>query len=142
MPHLAGCSPTDVAVAGVSKICVCARLISAGEIELRSKLVRNALVLNEAVLARRSDGLLIEALGLQFPAFDAGYLGADQCRAVLEILGALLRPGLDMGVVGYNRLPILEPLLERCRVVLCRPRERVIEKVFKQLKNTRTTDFL
>ena len=52
LTHLAERAPTEVAVAGVSKIGVCARLIAAGEIELRSEFVRNALVLSEAVLAR------------------------------------------------------------------------------------------
>ena len=121
---------------------VCARLIAAGKIELRSKFVRNALVLSEAVLARRSDGLFIQTLGLRLPTFDAGDLGANQCRAVPEILGAILRPGLELLVVGGECLPILGPLLGRCRVVLCSPRERVIEKVLSRLKNSRPTGCL
>ena len=127
-------TPTQVAIPGVSKIRICARLIAAGEVELRSEFVRNALVLSEPVLPRRSDGLLIQALGVQFPAFDAGDLGADQRHAVREILRAILRPEIDLLMVGGECFQILGPLLARCKVVLSRPRERVIKKVFSRFK--------
>jgi hypothetical protein len=138
LPYLAERTPTEIAIAGVSKIRVCARLKAAGEIELRSEFVRNALVLSEAVLARRSDGLFIQTLGVQFPAFDAGDLGADQRRVIPEILGAILRPEIDLLVVSGECLQILGPLLGRCKVVLCRPRERVKEKVFSRFKISRS----
>jgi hypothetical protein len=65
-------------------------------------------------------------------------LGGNQCRAVPEILGAILRPEIDLFVVGGECLQILGPLLRRCSVVLCCPRERVIENVFSRLKESLT----
>ena len=50
--------------------------------------------MNKAVVAGRADGLFVEALGVELPAFEASDLGADQCGAVLEILRAVLRPDL------------------------------------------------
>src|SRR5262249_21645300 len=61
LPHLAEGTPTEITVASVSKISVCARLIATSKIEVSSEFVRNALVLDEAVFPRRSDGLLIQA---------------------------------------------------------------------------------
>jgi hypothetical protein len=43
-------------------------------------------VLHEAVLAGRSNGLLIQTLCVEFPAFDAGYFRRHQC-----VLVAVLR---------------------------------------------------
>jgi hypothetical protein len=79
-------------------------LIAAGEIRLCSEFVRDALVLSEAVLTRGSYRLFVEALGVQFPAFDTGDLGADQRCAISEILGAILRQYNDLLVVGLERL--------------------------------------
>ena len=62
-------------------------------------------------LARgRADGLFVEALGIQLAAFETSDLGADQRRAVCEILGAVLRPHLELLVMGGQRLQMAGPL--------------------------------
>jgi len=108
LPHLAERTPTEVAVIRVPEIGVSDSLIAAGEIRLRSEFVRNALVLSKAVLTRRSYGLFIEALGVQFPVFDAGDLGADQCRAVPEILGAILSPRFERWATKASKMDCIK----------------------------------
>ena len=43
-----------------------------------------ALVLDEALLARRVDGRFVEALGVQLPLFQTREFGANQRRPVCE----------------------------------------------------------
>ena len=63
--------------------------------------------MDKAVGAGRADGLFVEALGIELAAFEARDLGADQRGAVLEILRAILRPHLELAVVGGQRLDML-----------------------------------
>src|SRR5215813_9799283 len=85
--------PAQIAAAGVPQIELRDLLEAAPRIEARGQFIGQSFVLNEALLARGADGLLVESLGFQLAAFEAGDLGADQRRAGLEILGAVLRPG-------------------------------------------------
>ena len=57
-----------------------------------SQLVRQAFVLNETVLMRRADRLFVEALGIQFSAFQARDLGAYERRSGEEIRRAIFGP--------------------------------------------------
>ncbi|AGP37542.1 hypothetical protein SCE1572_25440 [Sorangium cellulosum So0157-2] len=52
--------------------------------------------MDEAVLARGADGLLVERLGVEVPALDARELGPDQRGAAAEVLGAVRRPDLEL----------------------------------------------
>ena len=61
-------------------------------VEPCGELVRESLVVDEALLARESDGFLVEALGVERAAFDACDLGADQRRTALEVRRAVLGP--------------------------------------------------
>ena len=70
------------------------------EIESARPLVGQRLVVNEAVVAGRADGRLVEAHRLQLAALDAGDLRADQGGAIGEILGAVGRPGRQLLVMG------------------------------------------
>ena len=72
------------------------RLVATVEIKLRSQLISDTLVLDKPILTRRSDRLLVQAHGIKVPAFDASNLGCDQCRAISEILGAVLGPETDL----------------------------------------------
>ena len=100
LPHLAERTPAEVAVPGVSKIRVGIRLVTARKIELCGQLICDALVLSKAVVARRPDSLLIQALRIQFPACNAGDLGLDQRCAVPEILRTMLSQEIDLCAVG------------------------------------------
>ena len=67
--------------------------------------------MDKAVCVRRADGLFVEMLGIEFAAFDACDLCAHQCGAVLEILRAILRPYLELPVVGGQSLEMLPSLV-------------------------------
>src|SRR5260370_37712873 len=84
LPHFAERAPPKIAVPRVSQIGVGDGLKAARRVEARGQLIDQALVLDEAVLARRVDGLFVEALGVQFPLFQTRELGANQCRPVCK----------------------------------------------------------
>src|SRR6202011_5650006 len=85
LPHLAKRAPPKIAVPRVSQIGVGDGLEAARRVEARGQLMGQALVLDEAVLARRVDGLFVEALGVQFPRFQTRELGATHSRPVLHM---------------------------------------------------------
>src|SRR5271163_416616 len=63
---------------------VASRFEIARQAVLRRQFVGEAFVLNEAVLARQMNGLLVESLGVDVSLFDAGDLGQDQRVLVAE----------------------------------------------------------
>src|SRR5271157_5123904 len=137
LPHLAECTPAKIAVAGVSQIGVGDRLEAARGVEPRSNFMRDGFVVDEAMFPGRLNSLFVKLLGIQLAAFDPRNLSGDQCRAVPEILGTILRQHNDLLVVGGECIAIPDPLLGRCTVVLCRPGKRDIESVFSPLKMSR-----
>ncbi len=68
------------------------RIEAARGVEPRSHLMGKALVLHEAALAGRVDGLFVEALGVQFPRFQTCEFGANQCRPVCERCRTIVCP--------------------------------------------------
>ena len=100
LPHLAVGSPTQVAVAGVSKVEMRDLIEATRRVEPRGELVSERLIVNKAVDAGRADGLLVQAFGIEFAAFQSGHLGADQRGAVLEIFRAILCPDFELSVMG------------------------------------------
>jgi hypothetical protein len=134
LPHLPHRTPSEIAGPSVLKISVGARVVAARKIKLCRAFVGNALVVSEAIFASRPDGLLIETLGVQLPAFDPGDLGSNQRQAVPEIVRAILRPKPDLAVCGGKFLPVLKTLFGRRGVISSRPREGIVIKIFGRLK--------
>ena len=112
LPHLAIGSPTQIAVARVLQIHTGNLLEATRRVEAGSEFIGERLIVDKAVGAGRADGLFVEALGIDFPAFDPRYLGADQRGAVLEIVRAIRRPELELPVVGGQCVDML--LAGRC----------------------------
>ena len=77
-------APTVVAVPRVAEIGVARGFDTARQVVLRSQFVGQALVLNEAVLARRMDSLLVQTQGIGVSLFDAGNLRQYQRVLVSE----------------------------------------------------------
>ena len=102
-------------------------LEAARRVEARGQFVGERLVVDKAVCAGRADGLFVEPLGVELAAFDACDLRADQRGAVLEILRAVLRPDLELPVVGGQSLEMLLPLVGGCGIAGCRAGQRAIE---------------
>ena len=99
LPHLAIGSPAQIAVAGVLQIHAGNLLEATRRVEAGSEFIGERLIVNKAVGAGRADGLFVEALGIELPAFDPRNLGADQRGAVLEIVRAIRRPELELLVM-------------------------------------------
>ena len=81
--------------------------------EPRRQLVCEAFVLDEAVLARQSNSLFIEAFCVETPVFDAGYLRRDQSMAILEVLRAGLGPDFKLLVVRFQFCQKLGSIVDR-----------------------------
>src|SRR6202040_2454060 len=95
LPHLAIGSPKQTAVAGVLQIHTGNFLEATRRIEAGGEFIGERLVVNKTVGAGRADGLFVEALGIELPAFDPREFGADQRGSVLEIIRAIGRPELE-----------------------------------------------
>ena len=98
-PHLAISSPTDVAVPSIPKIERGNLVEPTRQVERRRALIGCRLVVKERVGAGRSDGLLIETLGIEFTALQACDLRADKSGAAQKIFRAVLGPRLELTVV-------------------------------------------
>ena len=90
-------------------------LEAARRVEARGELVGERLVVDEAVGVGRADGLFVKMLGVELAAFDPRDLRADQRGAVLEVLRAILRPDLELSVVGGQSLEMLLALARQLR---------------------------
>ena len=87
LAHLPVGSPAQIAVPGVSQICLRDLVETTCGIETRGELVSKTLVLDEAVLACRANRILVQAHRVQLPAFQPRNLGAGQRRARRERCG-------------------------------------------------------
>ena len=134
MADLAVGAPAQIAGPRVPKVRVgnCCQI--ACRIEARCELVGDSFVLNEAVLACKSDGSFVKRHRVLFPAFQARDFGADQRCAVGEILGAVLCPKCNLPVMGEERLKVRASLVGRRRVTRRRSCERAMEVVFGRLE--------
>jgi hypothetical protein len=99
LPHLAGSAPAQITVPSVAEVGVGDRLETPRGVEPCGELVREALVLDEAVVVGQADGLFVETLGVELSPLQARNLGADQCRPVAERCRAILRPDRDQLVM-------------------------------------------
>ncbi len=82
---------------------------AARAVEPGGELAGDGLVLDEAALPRRRDGLLVEPDGLRFLPAEPGDLGADQGVFVEEVVGAAPGPLAELP------LAVEQPLGERLR---------------------------
>src|ERR1700676_259478 len=92
LPHLAERAPAQVTAPRPPQIRVGDRIEAARRVEARGQLMGQALVLDEAVLACRADGLFVEALGVQFALFQTRDLAANTSRPVGECCRTVVCP--------------------------------------------------
>src|SRR5262249_34071657 len=126
LPDLAVGAPAEVAVASIAQIGVRDDLEAAVRVEARRELAGQRLVVDEAVLARRADRLLVQTFGIQLPALDARDLRADQRRAIPEVRWAARRPRQELSVMRDQSLEVL-PALRGLGVARGRVAERAVE---------------
>src|SRR6266436_3900667 len=134
LPDLAIGSPTQIAVAGILQIRTGNLLEATRRIEAGSEFIGERLIVNKAVCAGRADGLFVEALGIELPAFDPSNLGADQRGAGFEILRAILRPYFELPVVGGQSLDMLSAPAGGRGIAGRRLAKRTIEVVLRRFK--------
>src|SRR3990172_3721187 len=87
----------------LSKIGARRQVEASRPVELRGPLVGDGFVLDEAVVARRLDGLLVEVLGVEHAGLDASELGGHEGVAVEEVLRAALGPRAVSLGLGLER---------------------------------------
>src|SRR5712671_5877023 len=78
LPHLSGRAPAKIAAPRLPQTGVGDRIEAARREEPRGQLMGQALVLDEAVLASRLNGLLVQTHGVGVPPFEARDLGQHQ----------------------------------------------------------------
>src|ERR1700760_1651043 len=101
LPHFSIGSPAEIMVSGVLEVGMGIGLEATGSVEARGHFVGERLVANQAVVAGRSDGLVIETLSIELPPVKAGDLGADQRGATRNVFRAVVGPLL--GLAGVRR---------------------------------------
>src|SRR4029453_7972064 len=77
LPHFPLGAPAEVTLPGVPKMRVGYRVEVTCDVEPCGELVRETLVVDEALLAPQSDGFLVEAFGVQEAPFDACDFGGS-----------------------------------------------------------------
>ena len=110
LPHLTVGSPTKVRVAGIAQIEMRDLLKATRRVETRGEFIGERLILHEGIVARSADCLLVKTLSVKFPAFQACNLRVDQCDAILEVLGTIVRPNLELLLMCRHRLQVLPPV--------------------------------
>src|SRR5712671_162467 len=136
LSHFGVGSPSLVAVPSFSEVEIRECFEAPRRMEPRGQLIRQSFVLEEALLARGPNGLLIQAFGLQFPAFQASNLRANQRGPVCEIFRTVLRPEREALVMLGQRPGMFPSLVRSCRIRRGRSRERCIEVVVGLFKQT------
>src|SRR3954447_25791423 len=92
LPYLALGAPAEITIPRLAQMGVGGCLGAARVVEPGGRLIGDRFVLNEAVIAGRANCLFVETHGVAFAAFDPGHFRAYQCRTIVEILRAILRP--------------------------------------------------
>src|SRR5262249_12048198 len=127
LTRLALGAPPEIAGAGVLQVGTGDRIEAARPVEARGDLMGDRFVLPEAGLAGGADRVFVQSHRLHLSTFDAGDLGANERRAIAEILWAALGPRLELSVVGYDRLHEFGPLTGVRLVILGGMCERAVE---------------
>ena len=94
-----------------------------------------ALVLDEAVLARQADGALVEAHRVQIASFEARCLGANQRRAIAEVLRAVVSPYFELALVSGQGFQMLPARVGQCGIAEGRVAKRTVEVILRRFKN-------
>src|ERR1700733_9655565 len=118
LPYLSVGAPTPIAVARLAQVDVRELVEPARPVEARGHFVGDRFVVDEAIVTRRTDRLLVQVLGIEHPAFEAGEFGADQRGAVFEILRAVVRPDLQLPVMRSDSVQVRLSLDGRYRVAM------------------------
>src|SRR6266850_5145618 len=129
LPHLAVGAPAEITVPGIPEIGVGDSLDTARGVEPRRQLMGQALVLHEAVLASRSNGLLVQTHCIGVSPFEAGDLGRYQGVLIGESRRVVYGPLAQLLPVRRQEFAPLSLLVGRRVLVARRHRQRGVVKV-------------
>src|SRR5262245_13310112 len=107
LPDLAISPPLSVAITSALQTCLGNPIEPAVRIEVRGDLVGNGFVVDKPVVVGRTDGLLIKPHRVRIAPFDARDLPRDQQCSVVEILGAVPGPHLELLMMRTDRFEVL-----------------------------------
>ena len=110
-------------------------LEATGGIEAGGQFIGERLVVHQAVVAGRADGLFVKTLGVELAAFEAGDLGAGQGGAACEVLRAVPGPLSEPAVVGGQGLQVAGPLCSGGRVAERGFRQPSVEMIVRPLED-------
>ena len=133
LPHLAGRAPAKIAAPRLPQIRVGESLEAACRVEPRGHLMGQALVLHETVLARRSNGLLVQMHCIGVSPFEAGDLGQHQRVLVGESRWIVVGPLAQLLPVRRQEFAPSLLLVSSSVLVECRHRQRGVAEVVEQL---------
>src|ERR1700728_5330042 len=100
LPHLAISAPAQIAAACMAQVDIRELVEPARPIEARGHFVGDRFVVDKAIGASRADGQFVKAHRVMLAALDTSNLRGYQSGAVLKILRAVLRPDLQLSVMG------------------------------------------
>ncbi|MNS81250.1 hypothetical protein D3C72_1149600 [compost metagenome] len=121
--------PTQVAVVGVPQIRPRDLLKAARRVETGREFVRQGFDVEEAVVARHADGLLVAVFRIDVAAFDAGDLGGHERGVAGEVLGAEIRPDPQFTMMVGQDVQMRRSVAGRERAAEVSPGQRAVEVV-------------
>src|SRR5262249_3774509 len=131
LPHLSVGAPSKITLSCVSQVKVRDLLESACRVKVRGQLVGKRRIMDEAIISRRADSLLIQLLGIERTAFDPGDLGANKRGAIFEVFRTIALPRAELPVMSGQCIDMLLSLLGRGCVAESGASERSVELVFR-----------
>ena len=111
LPDLSIGAPLPVAGPRVSQVGLRDPVEATCRVELRGELQGKGFVMDEAVLARRADGLLVKPRGVAVPPFNPRHLRGHQRGTVLEVLRTVPSPELELLKMAGRGVDVLPPLV-------------------------------
>src|SRR5579863_1728079 len=130
--HFAFSPPTLIAMPGFVQIRICERLETTCCVETRGNLVGYGFIVNESVRMRRTNGLFVEAFGLDHAAFYSRDFSTHECGTAFKIVWAMLRANYQLPMTSSESLEMVSLLIRRGRI----PRRSVGERAI-EVKNSR-----
>src|SRR5215813_12871093 len=114
LPHLTVGAPPQVGVSCVLQVEMRKLLETTSGVKAGCQLVGEPFNVHESVGASRTDRLFVEALRVELPIFDSGYLGADDCGPAFKILRAVSYPFRELSVAGTQCRDVPLEIIRRC----------------------------
>src|SRR5262245_50476383 len=132
LPDLSLSAPLSIAGPRVSQVRLGDSVKTIGRVVLRGKFQSKGFVMNEALLARRPYGVIVQMRGIAIPPFDPRHLRRHQRGTVFEVCRTVPSPKLERPKMAASGGDVLPAIVAGCRVTCGGVSERAIEHAFDQ----------